>query len=103
MQQTFPENVSPVAGGRFASLDGDADRLIYFYFNDNSKFSMLDGDKIALLFAEHLSQLAEKGNLQLKTGIVQTAYANGSSTNYARDVLVKTLMTIIMLFHLTYL
>ncbi len=75
-------------GERFASLDGDADRLIYFYFDNNSKFQMLDGDKISLLFAEHLSQLAKKAKLNLRTGVVQTAYANGSSTNYAKDVLV---------------
>jgi phosphoacetylglucosamine mutase len=88
VQQTFPENTAPVPGERFASLDGDADRIIYFYFDSSSKFHMLDGDKISLLFAEYLSELVKKAGLQIKLGVVQTAYANGSSTNYVIDKLV---------------
>jgi len=50
---------------------------------------MLDGDKIAVLFAQHLGDLVKRaGFTDLKLGIVQSAYANGSSTNYIQDVLV---------------
>ena len=40
-------------GRRFASFDGDADRLVYFYPDrkDPAKMRLLDGDKIAALFA----------------------------------------------------
>lgn len=36
-------------GVRAASLDGDADRLVYFYLDKNGTFKLLDGDKIATL------------------------------------------------------
>ncbi|KAA6429916.1 MAG: phosphoacetylglucosamine mutase-like [Trebouxia sp. A1-2] len=58
-------------GSRCASLDGDADRLVYFTQQD-STFQLFDGDKIAVLAA-------------LFVGIVQTAYANGASTAFMRN------------------
>ena len=36
-------------GVRAASVDGDADRLVYFYLNSEGTFKLLDGDKIATL------------------------------------------------------
>lgn len=36
-------------GVRAASLDGDADRLVYYYIDPNGAFQLLDGDKIATL------------------------------------------------------
>ncbi|KAG8985001.1 Phosphoacetylglucosamine Mutase [Tulasnella sp. 427] len=72
-------------GQRAASFDGDADRLMYFYVDEQaSQFRMLDGDKIAALVAGYLVDLVDaaglKGKIQL--GVVQTAYANGSSTKF---------------------
>eukprot|EP01137_Pigoraptor_chileana_P000992 Opistho-2@37989 len=49
VQQRIPENVAPTNGARFASIDGDADRLVYF-FTENGEFRLLDGDRIASLF-----------------------------------------------------
>lgn len=81
---------------RCASLDGDADRLVYFVVspNNSSKIDLVDGDKILSLFAvfvkEQLSILEEdtKGNNNYKArlGAVQTAYANGASTYYLRHL-----------------
>lgn len=34
---------------RYASFDGDADRVVYFYLDNDNKFHLLDGDKIATL------------------------------------------------------
>ena len=72
---------------RYASLDGDADRLIYFYFNETGEFKMLDGDRISVLFAFYLRKLLKSAGLfdSLKFGVVQTAYANGVSTNFLRS------------------
>ena len=81
---------------RCCSLDGDADRLVYHYFDDGGQWHLLDGDKIAAFiatfFREHLLTL--KGLLEpssssgdfshLRFGVVQTAYANGASTKYIR-------------------
>ena len=36
-------------GERCISVDGDADRIMYFYNDDQGVFHMLDGDKIATL------------------------------------------------------
>ena len=69
---------------RCASLDGDADRLIYYCIDHDNKFNLLDGDRIATLAASFLGDLGRQSGLadSLKIGIVQTAYANGSSTDY---------------------
>nr|GMC82945.1 phosphoacetylglucosamine mutase [Ipomoea batatas] len=83
-------------GFRCASLDGDADRLVYFSVksNDSKTIDLVDGDKILSLFAlfikEQLSILNKSidgvGNesYQPRLGVVQTAYANGASTDYLK-------------------
>ncbi len=78
---------------RFASLDGDADRLVYFYFESlANEFKMLDGDRIAVLFAFYLRKLVKEAGLEkeLKFGVVQTAYANGASTTFLRSQGIST-------------
>ncbi|XP_053595147.1 phosphoacetylglucosamine mutase [Microplitis demolitor] len=70
-----------------ASIDGDADRLVYYYVDENSKFNLLDGDKIAILIVSYFKELIEASGLSIKLGLVQTAYANGASTNYVTQVL----------------
>ena len=50
------------AGKRCASLDGDADRLVYWYYTPSHVWKLLDGDKIAALAALFVSeQLAALG------------------------------------------
>ncbi|ESK97929.1 phosphoacetylglucosamine mutase [Moniliophthora roreri MCA 2997] len=75
------------AGQRACSLDGDADRLIYFYLDERGVFHMLDGDKIAALIAAFIVELVKNAGLevQIKVGVVQTAYANGASTKYLQE------------------
>ncbi|KAI9757932.1 MAG: hypothetical protein M4579_003268 [Chaenotheca gracillima] len=74
--------VGPMA--RCASLDGDADRIIFYFVGEDNAFHLLDGDKISTLAASFLGELAKVAGLseQLRVGVVQTAYANGSSTSY---------------------
>lgn len=83
-----------------ASLDGDADRIVFHYYNrareaeDDGKngdnFVLLDGDKIAVLVSSFLQEEIQALSCQvtearqLKCGVVQTAYANGSSTFYLK-------------------
>ncbi|PBK70302.1 phosphoacetylglucosamine mutase [Armillaria solidipes] len=71
-------------GERACSLDGDADRLMYYYLDERGHFHMLDGDKIAALVAAFIVDLVKLAGLEneIKVGIVQTAYANGASTKY---------------------
>eukprot|EP00435_Cladocopium_sp_Y103_P029301 s663_g7.t1 len=70
--------------GRWASFDGDADRIVYFFSKDG--FCLLDGDRIALLLSSFVkSLLTAAGAEEIKVGLVQTAYANGASTERAKE------------------
>ena len=84
---------TPVPAGvaYHASLDGDADRIVFHYSNRGGEFRLLDGDKIATLVTEFVREELEILNeiglgSAVRCGVVQTAYANGSSTSYLRDV-----------------
>lgn len=71
---------------RACSLDGDADRLVYFYWRRDATFRVLDGDKIAALLAGFIGdELKAAGLARYELGVVQTAYANGASTNYLKQ------------------
>lgn len=57
--------------------------------DENNKFHLLDGDRIATLIAGFLKEaLEETGVQELNLGLVQTAYANGASTEYINNKLV---------------
>lgn len=75
-------------GERACSLDGDADRLMYFYLDESGTFKMLDGDKIAALVASFIVDQVKLAGLEhdIRVGVVQTAYANGASTQYLSAV-----------------
>ncbi|KAI8470507.1 MAG: phosphoacetylglucosamine mutase [Monoraphidium minutum] len=91
-EQAFPEGLQDVPeGARCCSIDGDADRVVFFT-KRAGKFVLLDGDKIACLAAVFLRQLLSQvppGVIAppLRIGVVQTAYANGASTDYITKTL----------------
>ncbi|KAJ2885636.1 hypothetical protein H4R27_001217 [Coemansia aciculifera] len=86
--QRSPVGTTLVPSGRYCSFDGDADRIVYYYADDHGIFHLLDGDKISTLVATYLRDLvAAAGVTDLQVGVVQTAYANGSSTSYIKDTL----------------
>ncbi|XP_013413352.1 phosphoacetylglucosamine mutase-like [Lingula anatina] len=87
VQQTAPNGMPKEARVRCASFDGDADRIVYFYQEKNGTFKLLDGDKIATLVAGYLKELVNSSGLNINLGLVQTAYANGSSTSYITNEL----------------
>lgn len=89
---------------RCASFDGDADRLVYFSVpsKDNCKIDLVDGDKILSLFAIFIREqlcILTKGqenstsNYQARLGVVQTAYANGASTDYLKQLGLEVVFT----------
>lgn len=88
--QRLPPSLLEVikADQRGCSLDGDADRLMYYYLDERAHFHMLDGDKIATLVAAFIVELAKLAAIDkdVRVGVVQTAYANGASTKYLTDV-----------------
>jgi len=75
---------------KYCSFDGDADRIVYYYNDEQNVFHLLDGDKIATLLATQMTDLINTALLsdRIDLCIVQTAYANGSSTCYIKDVMV---------------
>lgn len=88
VQQKPPNGLPESAPStRCVSVDGDADRIVYFFLDENKKFNLLDGDRIATLIAEYFMDILKKCNIDLKIGLVQTAYANGASTDYIEKVL----------------
>jgi phosphoacetylglucosamine mutase len=88
-KQRGPAGFTSTPNARWCSLDGDADRVVYYYADESKTFHLLDGDRIATLGAAFLADMTRVAGLdsQLKVGIVQTAYANGAATEYVQKVL----------------
>lgn len=88
VSQKPPVGVEHVPFQRVASLDGDGDRLIYYFLDDKENMHLLDGDRIATLYASYITELLNTCEARdLKLGLVQTAYANGASTKYITEEL----------------
>ncbi|XP_054051392.1 phosphoacetylglucosamine mutase isoform X1 [Rissa tridactyla] len=112
VHQKPPRGLDMKPSERCCSFDGDADRIVYYYKDATGHFHLIDGDKIATLISIFLKELLAKGikrksfsfsevlldlvsmilNLDkvgqaLKMAVVQTAYANGSSTHYLEETL----------------
>jgi phosphoacetylglucosamine mutase len=85
--QRAPPSSKAGPGDRCASLDGDADRVVYYFKDEQNVFRLLDGDRIATLVASFLGDLVRQSGLaeSIKIGVVQTAYANGAATNYVEQ------------------
>lgn len=75
-----PENISVSNEElkRCASFDGDADRLVYFSIDTN--FSILDGDRMAVFFANYLYDMI-RGVKGLTIGVVLSHYSNSAAKN----------------------
>lgn len=86
--QKSPPNLPTVSMKRSVSVDGDADRVVFYFTDKNGIFRLLDGDRIATLIAGYIKDLLSSSGLELDLGLVQTAYANGSSTDYINAKLV---------------
>ncbi|KAH9281478.1 Phosphoacetylglucosamine mutase [Echinococcus granulosus] len=85
----LPPEAAPFASpARWATIDGDADRLLYFFCpsgSEGTSVCLLDGDRIAILFTAFIAdrlRLHRQGQRRLRLGVVQTAYANAASTHY---------------------
>jgi phosphoacetylglucosamine mutase len=118
VNQCKPENLDAPRGTRCCSLDGDADRIVYYFESEGAfvsvvkmivkcesdgVFGLLDGDRIATLAATYIMELVRDANLTLaggkevQVGVVQTAYANGNSGRFLKNVMVgqRTALTLI--------
>jgi phosphoacetylglucosamine mutase len=89
-KQLPPKNIDAEVdiGKTLCSFDGDADRIVFHsYLEEDKRWVLLDGDKIAALFSIFISQELKASGLddQFKLGVVQTAYANGASTIFLKE------------------
>src|ERR1700759_4857692 len=87
--QRAPPSSKAGPGDRCCSLDGDADRVVFYFKQANNAFALLAGDRIATLAALFIGDLVRQTGLAdiaepLKMGVVQTAYAIGASTQYIK-------------------
>lgn len=91
-------------GVRCASFDGDADRLVYFRIASPSSamIDLVDGDKILSLFVLFIREQLDVVNgkdsennkvLPTRFGVVQTAYANGASTEFLKNLGLEVIFT----------
>uniref|UniRef100_A0A7N9CKW9 Phosphoglucomutase 3 n=1 Tax=Macaca fascicularis TaxID=9541 RepID=A0A7N9CKW9_MACFA len=85
--QKPPQGMEIKSNERCCSFDGDADRIVYYYHDADGQFHLIDGDKIATLISSFLKELLVEIGESLNIGVVQTAYANGSSTRYLEEVM----------------
>ncbi|XP_051853287.1 phosphoacetylglucosamine mutase [Antechinus flavipes] len=85
--QKLPLGIEVKPNERCCSFDGDADRIVYYYSDADGHFHLIDGDKIATLISSFLKELLLEVGENLKIGVVQTAYANGSSTQYLEEIM----------------
>ncbi|NWI99318.1 AGM1 mutase, partial [Crypturellus undulatus] len=87
VHQKPPRGLDMKPNERCCSFDGDADRIVYYYKDTDDRFHLIDGDKIATLISIFLKELLVKVEETLKVAVVQTAYANGSSTRYLEETM----------------
>jgi phosphoacetylglucosamine mutase len=81
----FPANMKDIKENAVCcSLDGDADRIVFFSKNKN-KFVLLNGDKIACLIVKYLCCQFEDLEKKMNICVVHTPYANGAFISYIKD------------------
>lgn len=84
-ERLLPQGFSPGddAGQAACSVDGDADRIVFFVPQAEGGVQLVDGDRIACLFARHIAPLLQaEGMPDLRAAVVQTAYSNSASTEF---------------------
>ena len=79
--QSPPRNLPPGIS-KCASLDGDADRLIYF--TTQPQFQMFDGERTICLLMLALKRLMSEENCEYQVGVVTTAYSNAAAVNFVK-------------------
>ena len=87
-EQKLPKNFDTIEDWqRCASVDGDADRVVYFTRAKGATI-VLDGDRIASLAALHVQSLLAMNTVYQQTytlGVVLTAYSNQAVVNHLKE------------------
>lgn len=71
----------------WASLDGDADRMVLFKNTEDGRIILADGDRLAVMVSDFLSRHLIKSKMkQVRMAVAQTAYSNGAATEFLRNL-----------------
>jgi len=85
----IPKMTNLINNKVIASFDGDADRLIMIY-KENDIINIIDGDQIGTIITDFIIEQINIINIETNIGYIQTAYANGNSTKYIRNQKIET-------------
>jgi len=91
-EKSFPTGLpNKIHNKRFAALDGDADRSVYFYKDFHGNKIVLDGDKMATLIALFLKEELTKVFVNRKINVIHTGYSNGAMVKYLEEQEINTI------------
>lgn len=84
MPAVYDSNAPKPDQSVWASLDGDADRLVLFRQSENeNKLQLADGDRFAALVTSFITKHLALANVEtLSVAVAQTAYSNGAATEF---------------------
>lgn len=82
----FATTDEPGASAMWASLDGDADRLVCYISDDDGNFILADGDRFAALVASQVAYALRGAGVSASVGVGQTAYSNGAATEFLQGL-----------------
>lgn len=86
MPTIYTSNINVPQVDIWASLDGDADRLVMFR-NEADQIRLFDGDRFAALVASFVSKHIQRASLpELTVAVAQTAYSNGAATQFLQQL-----------------
>jgi len=74
----------------YASLDGDADRIVFYYPTSLNDITLLNGDKISALIAYYI---ADKISNIENVAVIHTGYSNGAFIKFINQLGIKTICT----------
>ncbi|ETO30383.1 hypothetical protein RFI_06739, partial [Reticulomyxa filosa] len=70
VQEKTPHVIGNWRQARLASVDGDCDRLIYYYVDQRNHLHILDGDKQMCLFFTFLKKFLDQANVSLTVSLL---------------------------------
>lgn len=81
----------------YVSLDGDADRVVFYYKEKNETFHLLNGDKISALIAKYVSIVMKDVS---NVAVIHTGYSNKAFLDFIHSLGIHTVCTATGVKHL---
>ena len=74
----------------YASLDGDADRVVFYYQENKDNFHLLNGDKISALIAAYMANVMDNVS---NIAVIHTGYSNKAFLEFIHSLGIHTVCT----------